>query len=150
MTLFLLHLFLIIHPIYHRIFSLSIPQIRGRGRPLIPLALVLCIYTFVKFNFSRDDNGRLANFSGEDRISGSGASPGAGRSSFLSPSVIAWFILNYFISWVCFFFSFSFFRVILSFVSFVFFFSCIILMSVFTRVISCLVSFCYFVWLFLV
>lgn len=103
MTLFLLHLFLIIHPIYHRIFSLSIPQIRGRGRPLIPLALVLCIYTFVKFNFSREDNGRLANFSGEDRISGSGASPGAGRSSFLSPSVIAWFILNYFISWVCFF-----------------------------------------------
>lgn len=58
-----------------------IRPIRGRGRPLIPLALVLCIYTFVKFNFSREDNGRLANFSGEDRISGSGASPGAGQNA---------------------------------------------------------------------
>ncbi|XP_042888717.1 glucoside xylosyltransferase 1-like [Penaeus japonicus] len=44
-------------------FVSCVRTVRSRGQPLIPLALVLSICTFVKFNFSRDENSHAADIS---------------------------------------------------------------------------------------
>ncbi|XP_063605885.1 glucoside xylosyltransferase 2-like, partial [Penaeus indicus] len=56
-----------------------IRTIRARGRPVVPLALVLCIYTFAKYNFSRD-NGRPASLNPEALTSNTEAFSSVGQN----------------------------------------------------------------------
>ncbi|XP_037783291.1 glucoside xylosyltransferase 2-like [Penaeus monodon] len=57
-----------------------IRTIRARGRPVVPLALVLCIYTFAKYNFSLDNIGRPASLNPESLTSNTAAFSGVGQN----------------------------------------------------------------------